>query len=130
MFVLLLFSLQLDLEMSFVRSDGIMSLMEDLLSSTIPRLCPELQMTPTPFPRMPYSEAMAKVCCCCCCCCCSCSWLKYVVVVAVVVAAAAVAVFVCVFGKVEVVYYLFSGHQLPVIYMLGIMVFVLPYFLE
>ena len=47
--------------MSFVSSEGVMGLMEELLTSTIPRMCPHLHMSGAPFPRMSYTEAMEKV---------------------------------------------------------------------
>ena len=52
---------QVDLEMSFVNSEGIMSLIEDLISSTLAQTVPHLKVTPPPFPRMNYKTAMEKV---------------------------------------------------------------------
>ena len=49
---------QIDIEMSFVRPDDIFQLIEGMLV----RLCKEVKGidVPTPFPRMPYAEAMAR----------------------------------------------------------------------
>ena len=49
---------QIDIEMSFVRPDDIFQLIEGMLV----RLCKEVKgiEVPTPFPRMPYAEAMAR----------------------------------------------------------------------
>ena len=47
--------------MSFVNSEGIMSLIEDLISSTLAQTVPHLKVTPPPFPRMNYKTAMEKV---------------------------------------------------------------------
>lgn len=49
---------QIDIEMSFVRPDDIFQLIERMLV----RLCKEVKGidVPTPFPRMPYVEAMAR----------------------------------------------------------------------
>ncbi len=49
---------QIDIEMSFVRPDDVFRLVEGMLA----RLCKEVKGVdvPTPFPRMPYSEAMAR----------------------------------------------------------------------
>ena len=46
---------QLDLEMSFVRREGIMSLIEDLLVSSWPE---DVGSITTPFPHMTYEQAM------------------------------------------------------------------------
>ena len=49
---------QIDIEMSFVRPDDVFRLVEGMLA----RLCKEVKGVDvsTPFPRMPYSEAMAR----------------------------------------------------------------------
>ncbi len=49
---------QLDLEMSFVEQDDVLSLMEGLVAAMV-KACVGVEI-PLPFPRMPYSEAMAK----------------------------------------------------------------------
>jgi aspartyl-tRNA synthetase len=50
---------QLDLEMSFVEEEDILNLMEELITSLIKTLKPELKIH-TPFPRIPFAEAMEK----------------------------------------------------------------------
>ncbi len=49
---------QIDIEMSFVRPDDVFRLIEGMMV----RLCKEVKGldVPTPFPRMPYSQAMAR----------------------------------------------------------------------
>ena len=49
---------QIDIEMSFVRPDDVFRLIEGMMV----RLCKEVKGIdiPTPFPRMPYSQAMAR----------------------------------------------------------------------
>ena len=49
---------QIDIEMSFVRPDDVFQLIEGMMV----RLCKEVKGIdiPTPFPRMPYSQAMAR----------------------------------------------------------------------
>ena len=49
---------QIDIEMSFVRPDDVFQLIEGMMV----RLCKEVKGidVPTPFPRMPYSQAMAR----------------------------------------------------------------------
>ena len=49
---------QIDIEMSFVRPDDVFRLIEGMLV----RLCKEVKGidVPTPFPRMPYSQAMTR----------------------------------------------------------------------
>ena len=51
---------QLDLEMSFVNSDCVMGLTEDILHSTVSSLCPHLSIPILPFPRMEYRQAMEQ----------------------------------------------------------------------
>lgn len=53
--------IQVDLEMSFVNSEGIMSLVEDLLSTTLVQAVPHLKITSPPFPRMNYKTVIKKV---------------------------------------------------------------------
>lgn len=48
---------QLDLEMSFVEEEDILKLMEELFTSMLEKVKPELRMT-KPFPRLSYAEAM------------------------------------------------------------------------
>jgi len=50
---------QLDLEMSFVEEEDILSLIEELFTSTIETIKPELKVI-KPFPRLSYAEAMAR----------------------------------------------------------------------
>jgi aspartyl-tRNA synthetase len=50
---------QLDLEMSFVERDDVMSLNEELLIALITTLFPHKKIQDIPFPRIPYREAMA-----------------------------------------------------------------------
>ena len=51
---------QLDLEMSFVDENGVMGITEELVTSTLARTAPHLEIDAIPFPRMTYSEAMEK----------------------------------------------------------------------
>lgn len=51
---------QLDLEMSFVSESEVLHLVEDMFTKLVAELCPEKHITTTPFPRIPYAEAMAK----------------------------------------------------------------------
>ncbi|MFC2057066.1 aspartate--tRNA ligase [Chloroflexota bacterium] len=50
---------QLDLEMSFVEVDDILNLTEELLSSVVEKIKPELRLI-KPFPRISYTEAMER----------------------------------------------------------------------
>lgn len=50
---------QLDLEMSFVSENDILSLMEELYSGLARRFRPEAQI-PVPFPRLTYEEALQR----------------------------------------------------------------------
>jgi aspartyl-tRNA synthetase len=50
---------QLDIEMSFVEEEDILNLMEELFTTMIEKLKPELKIN-KPFIRLPYSEAMDK----------------------------------------------------------------------
>jgi len=51
---------QLDLEMSFVSENDIMTVIEKLYTDLVKKLFPEKRFTKTPFPRLSYSEAMKK----------------------------------------------------------------------
>lgn len=51
---------QLDLEMSFTTEQEVMALMEELFTSLVTELFPDKRITATPFPRIPYAEAMAR----------------------------------------------------------------------
>jgi aspartyl-tRNA synthetase len=51
---------QLDLEMSFVTQDDVFAAMETLFTGLFPEFRPDKKMTPAPFPRIPYAEAMCK----------------------------------------------------------------------
>ncbi len=50
---------QLDLEMSFVEEEDILSLLEELLTSMVETIKPEMRLT-KPFPRLTYAEAMER----------------------------------------------------------------------
>jgi aspartyl-tRNA synthetase len=50
---------QLDAEMSFVTQEEVLSLLEELYTSLVKTVKPELKMI-TPFPRLTYAEAMAR----------------------------------------------------------------------
>jgi aspartyl-tRNA synthetase len=51
---------QLDLEMSFVTQDDVFSAMETLFTGLFAEYAPNHTVTPAPFPRIPYAEAMLK----------------------------------------------------------------------
>jgi aspartyl-tRNA synthetase len=51
---------QLDLEMSFVDREDIISLNEELLISIVEELYPDKKIQEVPFPRLTYAEAMEK----------------------------------------------------------------------
>ncbi len=51
---------QLDLEMSFVEREDVMSLVEDLMIQLIKKVTPEKKIQTVPFPRLSYAEAMEK----------------------------------------------------------------------
>lgn len=51
---------QLDLEMSFVEREDVMSLTEDLLIKLVKKVTPEKTIQEVPFPRFSYKEAMNK----------------------------------------------------------------------
>ena len=50
---------QLDLEMGFVEEDDILRLMEELFTALVEDIAPGKRVL-TPFPRLPYKEAMAR----------------------------------------------------------------------
>ncbi|MFC1940492.1 aspartate--tRNA ligase [Chloroflexota bacterium] len=50
---------QLDLEMSFVEEDDILNLVEELLTSMVKMIKPEMRLI-KPFPRLSYAEAMER----------------------------------------------------------------------
>ena len=51
---------QLDLEMSFVRREDVMRLIEDLFTSLVETVTPERQILAKPWPRLTYQEAMSR----------------------------------------------------------------------
>lgn len=51
---------QLDMEMSFVTEEDVMSLNEKLLIEIVKKFYPEKKIQQVPFPRMTYKEAMEK----------------------------------------------------------------------
>ncbi|MBI4004656.1 aspartate--tRNA ligase [Candidatus Roizmanbacteria bacterium] len=51
---------QLDLEMSFVNQDDILSFTEELFAALIKELFPEKYITQTPWPRIPHRESQEK----------------------------------------------------------------------
>lgn len=51
---------QVDMEMSFVEMEDIMSLNERLLIDLVTKLYPEKKIQQIPFPRIPYKDAMEK----------------------------------------------------------------------
>ncbi len=51
---------QLDLEMSFVQEEDILSLIEELMFDLVKTLYPQKRIKNFPFPRMDYQEAMEK----------------------------------------------------------------------
>lgn len=51
---------QLDMEMSFVTQDDIITLAEELFTALVTELFPQKHMTQTPWPRIPHKEAMKK----------------------------------------------------------------------
>jgi len=51
---------QLDLEMSFVNQEEILELLENLYTNLVTQLFPEKHITETPWPRIPFDEAMKK----------------------------------------------------------------------
>lgn len=51
---------QLDLEMSFVEQEDILSLLEELFTKLVKTVTPDKRITTTPWPRLTYAEAMEK----------------------------------------------------------------------
>ena len=51
---------QLDMELSFVTEEDVMSLNEKLLIDIVEKFYPEKKIQQVPFPRMPYKEVMEK----------------------------------------------------------------------
>ncbi|MBI4426660.1 MAG: aspartate--tRNA ligase [Candidatus Kerfeldbacteria bacterium] len=51
---------QLDLEMSFVDVEDVLQLTEDLFTSLISVVTPDKHLTATPWPRIPYEQAMKE----------------------------------------------------------------------
>jgi aspartyl-tRNA synthetase len=51
---------QLDVEMSFVEEEDIITMIETLLIKIVKDLYPEKRIQSIPFPRIPYAEAMSK----------------------------------------------------------------------
>jgi len=51
---------QLDIEMSFINQEDILNLIENLYSNLIKKIFPEKKIIQTPFPRIPYKEAIKK----------------------------------------------------------------------
>lgn len=51
---------QLDLEMSFVKEENVMNLIEEMFIEVVKKLYPRKKIQETPFPRITYKEAMEK----------------------------------------------------------------------
>jgi aspartyl-tRNA synthetase len=51
---------QLDVEMSFVTQDDVFAALEPVLHGVFAEFRPEAPVTPPPFPRIPYEEAMQR----------------------------------------------------------------------
>ena len=51
---------QLDMEMSFIEQEDIISLNERMIIAMVQKLFPEKKILKTPFPRITYAESMAK----------------------------------------------------------------------
>lgn len=51
---------QLDLEMSFVKQEDVMGVVEEMIIKMIETLYPEKKIQEKPFPKIPYKEAMEK----------------------------------------------------------------------
>lgn len=51
---------QLDIEMSFVDEEDLLSLAEQMMTTLVKEVAPEKHISVTPFPRLTYAEAMAK----------------------------------------------------------------------
>lgn len=51
---------QIDLEMSFVKRDDVLGVLEGLMTHVVKTVFPEKHITQTPFPRLTHKEAMEK----------------------------------------------------------------------
>ena len=51
---------QLDVEMSFVEREDLMTLIEEMYTDLVRKLVPERHLLATPWPRLTYAEAMAR----------------------------------------------------------------------
>ena len=51
---------QLDLEMSFVEREDVMALVEELFTSLVDKLVPDMHLLAKPWPRLTYAEAMER----------------------------------------------------------------------
>lgn len=51
---------QLDIEKSFTSQEDILNLIEELFTALVKQLYPEKKISESPFPRIPYKEAMEK----------------------------------------------------------------------
>jgi aspartyl-tRNA synthetase len=51
---------QLDIEMSFIKEEDILNLVEKLFIGLIRKIFPEKKITKIPFPRIPYKKAMER----------------------------------------------------------------------
>ncbi len=51
---------QLDIEMSFVEREDVLSLLEDLMIQLVKKIAPEKRITKQPFPRLSYKDAVAE----------------------------------------------------------------------
>jgi aspartyl-tRNA synthetase len=51
---------QLDLEMSFVTQEDVWAAIEPIMHGVFTEFRPEAKVTPPPFPRIPYDEALAR----------------------------------------------------------------------
>lgn len=51
---------QLDLEMSFVKQDDILELVEKMITEIVTTLCPNLTISQKPFPKLTYKDCIEK----------------------------------------------------------------------
>src|SRR5207247_7845030 len=51
---------QLDLEMSFVTQEDVWAAIEPVMHGVFAEFRPDSKVTPPPFPRIPYDEALAR----------------------------------------------------------------------
>ncbi|MFA5020509.1 MAG: aspartate--tRNA ligase [Patescibacteria group bacterium] len=51
---------QLDIEMSFVEQEDVLSLIEEMMINMVETLYPGKKLTAKPFPRLPFAESMEK----------------------------------------------------------------------